>query len=194
MLEEVAPGSEAVQPESSMSVEGRDDIYLRLARPGDEVELYAVLTNDRPESVESQRWDEGFSPKGVKAELDRSLSEIEAGRMMRYRIIHKQTNTDNIIGEVSFFQHDSVAQSAKLGYWITGGFEGQGIVLASARQLIKYATQFWNLKHIVLTIKEGNARSEHLAQILGAHLIDQTEEETGNAKVEKHRVWEINNA
>lgn len=176
-------------PATRLSISGRDDVSLRLIGLDDVDEFFKVMSIGGPNLDEYQYWDKGLTPEGIKAEVETAVEDMQKGKTLWYLII--DNHTQNIIGEVSFFDHDESQQTAHFGYLITAEFEGRGIVSAASKELIKYATNRWNLKKILLEIEVGNERSEHLAQKLGAQPTDKIVRKKGGDRMRDQRVWEI---
>jgi ribosomal-protein-alanine N-acetyltransferase len=178
-------------PKQNLSVAGHPDISLRLIGLDDVEEFYRVMTIGGSNLDKYQYWDKGLTPEGIKAEVERSVGEIQKDKMLRYEVINH--DSQRIIGEVSFYDHDEAAKTAYFGYLITAEFEGRGITSAASKSLIEYATDRWDLKKILLEIEVGNEISEHIATKFGAHPTKEIKTVKGGDKMRSMRIWEIIN-
>lgn len=176
-------------PQLTLPVPGHEDVYLRLMKLEDADEFFRALSAGGPNLDRYQYWDRGFSLEAVRAEVERSVDEIAQGRMLRYEIVNQANEA--IIGETSFYDHDPATNTAYFGYLVVSDFEGKGIVHAATEQLIGYGSERWQLKRILMEIEQGNERSEHLADKLGAKPTDEVKQVNGGGKIRDMRLWEV---
>jgi ribosomal-protein-serine acetyltransferase len=174
-----------------LSINGRDDVCLRLTTAADAPQLYSALINNRDHLQEFQHMHvDGISPQSVEAVVKKTVESMHEGTRLQYRII----NDERIIGNVNFFNIDAPKRSAFLAYWIDQGYQGTGIVSAGCRSLIDYGFTQLGLEKIMMEIVPENRRSENLARRLGAKLLEnETTTEQVDGREYKYRLWEIQN-
>lgn len=167
----------------TLSVDSAVPIHLRLAKDSDAEAFYQMTDTYRAQLGEYQQWAVDATPASIRDAVKWSITEIEAERMARYRIVLDET--DAMIGEVSFYNR--TGNHTQMGYFVIEPYQGKGIISASARSLIQYGFDSWGLESIELDIRKGHTRSEYVAQAIGATLTDRfaTEGDLGR------RVWEI---
>ncbi|CAN5347354.1 GNAT family protein [soil metagenome] len=77
---------------------------------------------------------------------------------------------DRVVGAVGFHNLDMVNRSAHIGYWITGAYEGKGIVTRCCRVLIDYLFEKLELNRVQINCNVDNLRSRAIPERLGFKL------------------------
>jgi ribosomal-protein-alanine N-acetyltransferase len=171
------------------------DIYLRLTQPEDAEEWHRVISQDKsPTLAQYQYWTDDFTLENVKKRINQMRTDMADGKAMQYKILHREGDHEDLVGEVGIYRYGEDPLTGNLGYLITQDYEGKGIVSASARRILGLSRDVWGLQKVNLGIEEGNVRSENLATKLGAQLTDKVEKDTeADGRSHTLRVWEIVN-
>lgn len=145
---------------------GQPGIYLRLARAEDAPEMYKVVNSNQQYFEEYLEWTKNYTIQKAASIEQEAQAKIEAGTMLRYRIINEATT--GIIGEVSLYDKDAETETAKGGYMLTEAAQGHGYATAALGSLLEYGFANWGLKAVTFEIAEGNVQSEAVVERFGA--------------------------
>ena len=137
-----------------------DGIELREWAPGDAEEAFAEIDQNRDRLRDWFPWvDATLSPDDVRAFIERcGASE---GKQRTFGIYVDGVLAGNIGMELN---EDNAGE---VGYWVTGAFEGRGLVTSAARALMGYGFGERGLRRIQLTAAVENERSRAVAERLG---------------------------
>jgi RimJ/RimL family protein N-acetyltransferase len=172
---------------STLKIEERSDIYLRLIDRGDVPELYEVMINNR-QHLEQHLQTGDLTKKGVEDGVEWMLKHIQDGSYLQYRLIVGE----KIIGSALLYDIDRKNGTAKTGIWVEKKSEGKGYAGAAMKRLMNYGFEELGLEKIVFDIDPNNTRSEKLAQRLGARLAkgDILTETFEDGRKFTYRIWE----
>jgi ribosomal-protein-serine acetyltransferase len=97
--------------------------------------------------------------------LKSSILFNNGGQKLTTFIFHKK----QLIGSVAFVKIDKANRAAEIGYWLSEGMQGKGIMTQSCERLIKYGFKKMNLQRIEINIASENLKSLAIPQRLGFH-------------------------
>jgi ribosomal-protein-serine acetyltransferase len=137
-----------------------DGIELREWTPSDAEEAFAEIDQNRERLRDWLPWvDRTRSADDVRAFIE--LCAASDGKQRSFGIY-----VDGVLaGNVGLGLDDDNA--AELGYWISGAFEGRGLITAAARELMRYGFGERGFRRIQLTAAVENERSRAVAERLG---------------------------
>ena len=137
-----------------------DGIELREWAPGDAEEAFAEIDQNRDRLRDWFPWvDTTTSPADVRAFIERCAAS--EGKQRSFGIYVDGVLAGNIGMELN---EDNAGE---IGYWITGAFEGRGLVTSAARALMGYGFGQRGLRRIQLTAAVENEASRAVAERLG---------------------------
>jgi ribosomal-protein-serine acetyltransferase len=140
-----------------------EDAELRLLEESDADALAAVIAANRPYLARWLPWASGN-------DRDTSLAFIRATRRQIADNDGLQTVItvhDLPVGMIGFHAVDWTHRTTSLGYWISQGHQGRGIVTTAARALIDHAYRAWRLNRVEIRTGVENLRSRRIAERLG---------------------------
>lgn len=142
---------------------------LREMRCRDAEALYSLIDSNRFYLREWLPWvDIQQSVNDSLEFIEGSRKDNEQGRALTLCIEHES----QLVGVIGFHEFDDANRSASLGYWITEGAQGKGIVTKSVRTLIDFAFSERGIDRVVLRMGTENTRSKKIAARLGAKFED----------------------
>lgn len=74
---------------------------------------------------------------------------------------------DTLIGAIGLHYINRHNLSTEIGYWLSKGYNGQGIMTAAVRAVTSHAFTTWNLNRVEIRAAAGNARSRAIPERLG---------------------------
>ncbi len=75
-----------------------------------------------------------------------------------------------IIGGVDMHQWNHQVKKAQIGYWVTKGYEGKGVISASLQHFTQFLFEKVGLNKIEIHFSVANTRSAKVAEKLGAKI------------------------
>lgn len=135
-------------------------VELREWVPDDAEAIFAEADQNRVRLREWLPWvDRTSSPEDIRSFLKKC--EASEGMQRSFGIY-----VDGVLaGSIGLTLDEDNA--GEIGYWITGAFEGRGLVTAAARELLRFGFQDKGLRRIQLTAAVENERSRAVADRLG---------------------------
>ena len=137
-----------------------DGAELREWTQSDAIEAFAEVDQNRERLRDWLPWvDSTRSPEDVRAFIQRC--EASDGRQRSFGIY-----VDGVLaGNIGLTLDEDNA--GEIGYWITGAFEGRGLVTRAARELMRHGFEDRALRRMQLTAGVENDRSRAVAERLG---------------------------
>lgn len=142
------------------------DTQLTLApvHPSFSEELYQLSATNREHLSEWLPWPDYMqSADFISNFINGSLERNAAGAEQAFVILLE----GKICGRIGLYKIDTFNQSAEIGYWLGSGYQGQGIITRSCRELIRYAFEQLQLNRIEIRCAVGNDKSQAIPQRLG---------------------------
>lgn len=163
---------ESARPASSQSTPPAVIVGSRVVLEAAEVrhaeELFEVIDLDRERLSRASHWVRAVhSVQDLQARLERGQGRRAAGGGLSY-LIRPQVSGGlaQIVGGVGVFDVDAERRSCEIGYWVTGEYEGRGLVSDAVRALGNACFEL-GVHRIQLRCAVENARSERLARRCG---------------------------
>jgi ribosomal-protein-serine acetyltransferase len=137
-----------------------EGVELREWVPADAEEIFAEVDQNRARLREWLPWvDRTSSPDDIRSYIQKC--EASEGRERALGIYIDGA----LAGSIGLTLDEDNA--GEIGYWITGAFEGRGLVTAAARELLRFGFRDKGLRRIQLTAAVENERSRAVAERLG---------------------------
>ncbi len=141
-------------------IELEDGVELREWTPSDAEEAFAEVDQNRDRLRDWLPWvDRTRSPDDIRAFIERCIAS--EGRQRSFGIY-----VDGVLaGNIGMSVDDDDA--GEVGYWISGAFEGRGLVTSATRALLHHGFEERGLRRMQLTAAVENERSRAVAERLG---------------------------
>ena len=137
-----------------------EGIELREWTSADAEDAFAEIDQNRDRLRDWLPWvDLTHSPEDVRAFIERCAASD--GKERSFGIYVEGV----LAGNIGLTLNDD--NGAEIGYWITGVFEGRGLVTAAARAMLRLGFEERGLRRIQLTAATENERSLAVADRLG---------------------------
>ena len=102
-------------------------------------------------------------------DVEKFIKNIQITNQSKRSLITYLFYKEELIGSVGFVNINPKHASAEMGYWISKGFQGKGIISQSCKKLIAYGFKHFDLNRIVMKIIPMNERSLNIPRRLGFH-------------------------
>jgi ribosomal-protein-serine acetyltransferase len=143
-----------------------DDVFLRLHEVRHAEEVFRLSDRDREHLRPWMPWIDGTkSVDDTRAYLRGVVESFTHGREYAFAIMERGEYVGNIGLRVV-----EDASEAEIGYWISAGAEGRGIVTRSTEALTRFAFQDLGLNRVVILCAVENKRSRAIPERLGFSL------------------------
>ena len=142
-------------------------ILLRPYRPGDIKTVYNAVRESLPELIVWMPWAHpDYSIDDTRAWI-KSCPEMWA-KDTEYNFAILEAKNGSFLGGCGLNRINLAEGFANLGYWVRSTCTKQGIALAAARLLARFAFEELKLKRIEVGAATGNIASQRVAEKLGA--------------------------
>lgn len=126
--------------------------------------LFEAIDTNRSHLSSFLPWVENMQvPEDFKNYMIASRQLSSAGKELSYAIVFDEIP----VGRIGLHNINSQNSNASIGYWLTKGAEGNGLVLNACKELINYGFQELKLKRIEIKAAVENYRSQAIPQKLG---------------------------
>lgn len=149
----------------TLGVPGQEHVHLKLTERDDASRLLDIA-EAYPDLGAYQAW--ARHPDDLHEDIERVLSDTEAGTCIQYRIMHKGESAAEIIGGVTFYPDAVDAKAWNIGYWLLESFRGRGIAKRAVITGVGYVASALAIDQVGVEIPEENTPSQYLAQSVGA--------------------------
>jgi ribosomal-protein-serine acetyltransferase len=136
------------------------DTELRLFEDRHAEEVFALLVENRERHPELG---ENFSLADAQKKIRHDLALFAENKGLGVGIWYK----DVLAGGVRYHEIDWSNRMTELGYWISEGFEGKGLVTKTCRVLIDRAFNELGLNRIIISCSSENQKSRAIPERLG---------------------------
>lgn len=148
----------------TFSISVRDDIELRFIKPEEAEALYKLVTDNRAYLREWLDWvDAQTGPEVSKENILKRIKKAETGEMLDLGIYKE----GELIGSMGFNPISAKNKRAEIGYWISSGYQGKGMMTECVRALIGYGFKKLKLHRIEIHCSTRNAKSFAIPEKLG---------------------------
>lgn len=141
-----------------------DELHLRLLDESDTDELFELVNQNRLYLRQWLPW------------LDKETSREDSLYFIRSTLDQFANNAglsaaillqDRIVGVISYNSIDWNNRIAYIGYWLSAGYQGRGIITRACRRLIGHAFEEFEMHRVEIRCATGNRRSCAIPQRLG---------------------------
>jgi ribosomal-protein-serine acetyltransferase len=137
---------------------------LRVLDVDDTAELFALTDVNRAYLRQWLPWlDVVTKPADTRAYLKTVVAQRESGRGPVFGILRD----DALAGVVGYLPIDRVNRAGEIGYWLAEGHQGQGVMTACCRFVVRYGFLTLNLNRIQIAAATENRRSRGVPERLG---------------------------
>jgi ribosomal-protein-serine acetyltransferase len=140
-----------------------DEIEIRLLQEHHAEEMFAVIDRNRQHIRQWLPWpDFTHSPDDSLEFIHKCLVRFERREEIACGIWCRSRLSGGIGAQL-----DRASRTASLGYWIDRELEGRGIVIRSAKAMLRYLFVEWNCARVEIRCATGNRRSRAIPERLG---------------------------
>ena len=144
-----------------------EGMLLRNYQPEDAPELFRAVKASRQHLRHWLEWvDKTTKLEHSQQFIQQSLHHLQTQEGLALGIFYKR----NIIGGIGMHHWDHDIRKAQLGYWISEGFEGKGIVHTCLERFIDFLFDKVGLNKVEIHFMPANKRSEKVAKRLGCKI------------------------
>jgi ribosomal-protein-serine acetyltransferase len=147
-----------------VSIPVADGLLLRSYEPADATELFHAISESR---VHLRKWlmwvDQTTKPEYCQQFIAQAQQQMHDQEGMALGIFEG----DKIIGGIGMHHWEHVTKKAQIGYWISGQYEGKGIIHKSLSLFIGFLFNNVGLNKIEIHYDPANKRSAAVAKKLG---------------------------
>ncbi len=141
-----------------------DDLKLVLPTERDTQEIYRAVRENLEELKLWMPWaTDDYSPESARVYIRGNLSEFATTGSFGASVVYEE----KIVGAVGFHHLDNANKSAHLGYWLTRGAQGKGLMTKCSRVLIDYLFDEIELNRIQIKCNVENTKSRAVPERLG---------------------------
>ena len=141
-----------------------EDAELRLWEPHHGEELFALVDRNREYLREWLPWiDDTRTVEDETAFIRYSLRQFASSRTLAAGIWFQ----GRLAGGIDIHSMDPTNLRGEIGYWISAGCQGKGLVTRSCRALLDYAFNELKLNRVEIHVASGNTRSRAIPERLG---------------------------
>lgn len=141
-----------------------DRLHLRQLQPTDADELFRVVDANRSHLRQWLPWvDDSVSPADSLAFIETTLQQAAERAGFQAGIVH-DGRIVGVIGHQRFDWHNRVTM---LGYWLSEGSQGHGIMTAACRAVVAHAFETLSLNRVQICCATTNHRSRAIPERLG---------------------------
>ena len=142
-------------------------IGLRVLRPDDAAELFALTDANRPHLRRWLPWvDLVTSEEDSRSFLETVAAQREEGRGPTFGIVHDGA----LGGVVGFLPIDRVNRVGEIGYWLAERLQGRGVMTQCCRFVVRYGFLTLDLNRIQIAAGVDNFVSRAVPERLGFKL------------------------
>lgn len=141
-----------------------DKTTLRLLDPRHSEPLFALTDANRAHLREWVPWlNSTTSLKDTLAFIQTSQQQFASNNGFQAGIWYQ----DQMVGVIGFHSIDWQNQSISIGYWLSGEFQGRGIMTKTCRALVDYAFKELRLNRVEIRCAVENLKSRAIPERLG---------------------------
>jgi ribosomal-protein-serine acetyltransferase len=141
-----------------------DKISLRLLDPNDEDKLFRLIDKNREYLGKWLPWvANNRKTAQTKAFIEESLRAFRDKSRMQCGIFFD----GELVGAIGFHYFDWLNKSTSIGYWLGEDQQGQGIVSACVKTLMRHAFTELGLHRIEIRCAKHNLKSRKISERLG---------------------------
>ncbi|MEA2125754.1 MAG: ribosomal-protein-serine acetyltransferase [Solirubrobacteraceae bacterium] len=132
-------------------------------RLDDAEELIALIEANRGHLEPWMPWVHGYRPSSTVAFVEAAQRQARDEQGVQFAVVR----TDRVAGTIGFHAVNWVNRSTSVGYWLAAPAQGEGIMTAAVRAVVRIAFDEWSLHRVELRAAPDNARSQAVAERCG---------------------------
>jgi ribosomal-protein-serine acetyltransferase len=137
---------------------------LRVLSEEDASELFALTNRNRGYLRRWLPWlDAVTTQRDTRAFLETMAAQRASGRGPTFGILRHGA----LAGVIGFLPIDRVNRIGEIGYWLADAEQGQGVMTACCRFVVRYGFDTLDLNRIQIAAATANVRSRRIAERLG---------------------------
>ena len=141
-----------------------DETEIRLFAEQHADRLFALVDENREYLREWLPWVDGTkTAEETRKFIKGSLEQFAANEGFSAGLWHR----GELAGSIGSHKIDWSNKKVEVGYWISAGFQGKGIVTRATRALVDYLFDELGLNRVEIHCAEGNKKSRAIAERLG---------------------------
>lgn len=142
----------------------RDGLELRRRVEADAEAVFQVIDENRNYLRQWLPWlDDTKTVEDLRKYIRNDIVEFEKKEGCDFGIWYQ----GQWIGGIGLSSFGTKDRKTSIGYWLSGDFQGKGIMTDSVRALVNYCFEHLNLNRIVIRCAVGNTKSRAIPQKLG---------------------------
>jgi ribosomal-protein-serine acetyltransferase len=142
----------------------QEGVYLKLLEERHAPEVFAAVDRERAYLREWLPWvDASNEVADTRAFIESSLRQFSANEGFAGGI----WCGDEFVGGIGTHKIDWLNRRVEIGYWISAGYQGRGIVTNACRVVIEHAFREWKLNRVEIHCATGNTKSCAIPKRLG---------------------------
>jgi ribosomal-protein-serine acetyltransferase len=140
-----------------------DEIELRLHEPRHAEALFRLVDANREHLRRWLPWvDASMSAEDTRSYIQQMLHALAEGKEYGFAIFHR----GELVGGIGLHPTPEI-EEAEIGYWLSEGSQGQGIITRASRALIRFSFEELEMHRVIIRCAKGNARSRAVPERLG---------------------------
>jgi ribosomal-protein-serine acetyltransferase len=140
-----------------------DDVFLRLLEARHADDLFRLTDENRQHLRRWLPWvDRTNSPDDTRRYIRQMLHDLVEGKEYGFEIVHR----GEVVGGIWLDVIPEIAE-AEIGYWLSEGWQGQGIVTRASRALLRFSFDELEMHRVIIKCAKENARSRAVPERLG---------------------------
>jgi ribosomal-protein-serine acetyltransferase len=140
-----------------------DVAVLRAFTEEDAAELTALVAANREHLARWLPWAATYGHQDSLDYVAKARARIESEEAFEGAIVVN----GEIVGGAGLHAIDRLNRSTSIGYWLTAGAQGGGLMTATVRALLDHAFGAWDLHRVVIEAVLDNVRSRAIPERLG---------------------------
>jgi ribosomal-protein-alanine N-acetyltransferase len=126
--------------------------------------VFEAVYESRVELREYMAWDTD-DPEGIRAFLDQSVKDMQAGKSLTFCIFEKETG--DISGVIGTKEFHPFTPKAEVGYWIRSNKAGKGYATEALSTLVEYCRNTLELARLDAVVSTTNSASQRVVTKCG---------------------------
>lgn len=146
------------------SIQIREDIELHRLKESDAPDLYDLIDQNRAHLREWLPWVDGQTSTNDSLEfIKRANQQFMVGLGPNYKILFR----NKMVGVISYHPFRKADHIAEIGYWMAAQAQGNGIMTACCRELVRRAFELYGMNRVEIPAAEHNLKSRAIPERLG---------------------------
>lgn len=143
-------------------IEIAKDTWLRVLETADVDEIHALVEANREHLAAWMPW-AGQDRSATEAHVAQTRERLAANDGFEAAVVEGGA----IVGVTGYHGVDWTNRATSIGYWLSAGAQGRGLMSAAVRALTDHAIGGWRLNRVTIEAAVGNVRSRAIPDRLG---------------------------